>query len=47
MSHITNVGQSARLQRSETSLVRREKCFHDVVAPGRLGPSSSLFLLLG
>lgn len=43
-----NVGQAARLRRSETSLVRREKCFHDVVAAGCLGSRVPVsFLLLG
>lgn len=42
------MGQAARLRRSETSLVRREKCFHDVVAAGCLGSRVPVsFLLLG
>lgn len=41
-SHINNVGQS-RLQRSRAQFVRRDKCFHALVASGCLGPSNTLF----
>ena len=49
MSHMNNVGQPARLLRSEGSLVRREKCFHDDQARSGLSWTEflSLFLLLG